>query len=380
MGFGSPFVSLQPHHATHEDGGSDEVSVASLSGELGALQRGKLSVITTKAAFPAASEAGRLAWATDEGILYRDDGFAWVKISVRDHPDLDGIGVTDHHDHIATGIVGHGNLSGVSSDQHHAQVHSLPGTDHTGGISATQHGALAAIASAHAHTDLSGVTSDQHHAQLHQAAHQSGGGDALAGLLDAVAKTTVRKDSGADIGSRRRINLITGSNITLTIADDPTDEEVDITIAAAGGATLPTQRCKVYRSSAQSIPDSTYTIILWNAEEFDTDSMHSLVSNTERITINTAGTYLLWVIIAIPWVNAGYRDVRIYLNAAETLLTLRNVAPTANSSVQPILYSSTVQQLIAGDYIFVKYWQSSGAAQNTVTNVAIMQFGAIRIQ
>jgi len=72
----------------------------------------------------------------------------------------------------------------------------------------------------------------------HKDRHKSGGADAfvLADLLDAVARVKVRKNSGAsDIGARRRLNLIEGSNVTLTVTDDPTDEEVDVTIASAGG-------------------------------------------------------------------------------------------------------------------------------------------------
>lgn len=46
---------------------------------------------------------------------------------------------------------------------------------------------------------------------------------------------TVRKNSGADVGTRPRVNLIEGSNITLTVLDDAGGNEVDVTIAAAGG-------------------------------------------------------------------------------------------------------------------------------------------------
>lgn len=49
------------------------------------------------------------------------------------------------------------------------------------------------------------------------------------------ARVAVSKNSGATVGTRRRLNLIEGSNITLTIADDPGNEEVDVTIAASGG-------------------------------------------------------------------------------------------------------------------------------------------------
>lgn len=45
----------------------------------------------------------------------------------------------------------------------------------------------------------------------------------------------VRKNSTGSTYTRPRINLIEGSNVTLTVADDGTDNEVDVTIAASGG-------------------------------------------------------------------------------------------------------------------------------------------------
>jgi len=64
--------------------------------------------------------------------------------------------------------------------------------------------------------------------------HKIGGGDAftVSDLLDAVARVKVRKNTGSDIGIRRRLNLIEGQNITVTMVDDPTDEEIDITVEA----------------------------------------------------------------------------------------------------------------------------------------------------
>jgi len=47
-----------------------------------------------------------------------------------------------------------------------------------------------------------------------------------------IARVSVSKNSGATVGSRRRINLIEGSGVTLTVADDSANEEVDVTIAA----------------------------------------------------------------------------------------------------------------------------------------------------
>jgi hypothetical protein len=53
--------------------------------------------------------------------------------------------------------------------------------------------------------------------------------------MSKLGNIRVSKNSGAIVGTRRAINLIEGANITLTITDDPTGDEVDITIAAGGG-------------------------------------------------------------------------------------------------------------------------------------------------
>jgi hypothetical protein len=80
---------------------------------------------------------------------------------------------------------------------------------------------------------------EKHTPKLHKDSHKTGGADAFAvnDMLDAVARLKVRKNSGTDVGTRRRLNFIEGANVTLTVADDPTNEEVDVTIAAAGGGT-----------------------------------------------------------------------------------------------------------------------------------------------
>ena len=53
---------------------------------------------------------------------------------------------------------------------------------------------------------------------------------------DDAAAVVVRKNSGTNIGTRPRLNFIEGSNITLAISDDSGSDEIDISIAAAGGS------------------------------------------------------------------------------------------------------------------------------------------------
>lgn len=50
-----------------------------------------------------------------------------------------------------------------------------------------------------------------------------------------LSRMRYRKNSAGTIFTRPRANLIEGSGVTLTFADDPTDDELDITIEATGG-------------------------------------------------------------------------------------------------------------------------------------------------
>lgn len=72
----------------------------------------------------------------------------------------------------------------------------------------------------------------------HKDTHDTGGSDAFAvtDLHDSIARTTVSID-GATVGSRREINIITGTNITATGADDSGGERTNITINSVAGAT-----------------------------------------------------------------------------------------------------------------------------------------------
>ena len=77
----------------------------------------------------------------------------------------------------------------------------------------------------------------------HAATHEDGGTDeidvtGLSGLLADAQKVTVRKNSGVNVGTRQRLNLIEGSNVTLTVTDDGPNNEVDVTIAASSSSGL----------------------------------------------------------------------------------------------------------------------------------------------
>jgi len=96
----------------------------------------------------------------------------------------------------------------------------------------------------------------------HQARHQTGGADPLTGNLDAVAKVGIRKDSSGSVYQRRRLNLIQGSNVTLSIADNAVDEEVDVTISAAAGVSGSGSTDRAAYWSSSTTLDSNFAVNL----------------------------------------------------------------------------------------------------------------------
>jgi hypothetical protein len=88
--------------------------------------------------------------------------------------------------------------------------------------------------------------SDARTPTAHQSTHQSGNSDALTGILDANARLATSK-AGTLVGTRRGLNLIEGTNVTMTVADNAGSERVDVTInaAAGGGGTADTFATRV---------------------------------------------------------------------------------------------------------------------------------------
>ena len=82
------------------------------------------------------------------------------------------------------------------------------------------------------HGDLGGIASGDHHSEDHASRHTAGGADALSGNLDAVARAAISK-GGVLIGNRRGLIFIEGTNVTLTVVDNPGAERVDLTVDSA---------------------------------------------------------------------------------------------------------------------------------------------------
>lgn len=139
------------------------------------------------------------------------------------------------------------------------------------------------------------------------------------------------------------------------------------------------QACRVNRTAALSIAAATTTVVAFDAEEFDTDGMHSTVTNNSRITINKSGFYVVGFNGTLA-ASSAYIRTFAELRINGTTGIARSQSPGTSVSVQQTLGVHTVYQFDAGDYVEVQVFQDSGGSKNLeVTADRSPEFYAARI-
>jgi hypothetical protein len=118
--------------------------------------------------------------------------------------------------------------------------------------------------------------------------------------------------------------------------------------------------CSVFNSTVQSVANNTVAAMLANSENFDNDAMHSTVSNTSRLTIQTAGRYLFIATMLFAIDVDGFRSVKFQVNGTGTIYeSSRFPAVISNTMVATGVRSLS---LAAGDYVEAFAHHTAGAA------------------
>jgi hypothetical protein len=125
--------------------------------------------------------------------------------------------------------------------------------------------------------------------------------------------------------------------------------------------------CRVMRTATQAIGTSSDTAILFTGERWDTDNMHSILTNTSRITINTAGVYMVGGCIEFDNDAGGsFRQLSVRVNGStHIVMTLDNSPDASIVSRQSV---TTAYSFAATDYVELIARQDSGGNLN-VNNV-----------
>lgn len=120
-------------------------------------------------------------------------------------------------------------------------------------------------------------------------------------------------------------------------------------------------RISVVRTTAQSIPNSTWTKLQLDTKNIDRTGAYDNTTNY-RFQPTKAGDYSVFAQAIFTAVSGGYSQVAIYKNGSlyEYGDPVVNNATVASSSK----VTSTINLNGTTDYIEVFVWQSSGAALN----------------
>ncbi|DBA34793.1 TPA_asm: virion structural protein [Caudoviricetes sp. vir520] len=122
-----------------------------------------------------------------------------------------------------------------------------------------------------------------------------------------------------------------------------------------------TEGCRVFNSANINIPNAAWTTLTFDSERYDTDSIHSTIANTDRLTCQTAGKYQITGNVIFDSNNVGFRLLAIEYNGATLIGRSGNMA--LNATVTP-LSLSTLYELSVSDYVTLKVYQTSGGALN----------------
>lgn len=146
------------------------------------------------------------------------------------------------------------------------------------------------------------------------------------------------------------------------------------------GGMYPMNKCKVSIIAPQSVPNGTSHSILWNEEIYDENAMHSVVSNTNRINVLSAGLHL--IVCNVIWdVSAlGRREVRLYRTRGAG-----NTQIARDSLIDPGLSVSPTQLLVShdvaevGDYYQLTCTQTSGGILDLIEFSDLPFFAVVQL-
>lgn len=129
-------------------------------------------------------------------------------------------------------------------------------------------------------------------------------------------------------------------------------------------------RCSVYNSAVLTPVTATWTVHTWDTEYYDTDTMHSTVSNTSRLVATTAGLYDTKAQIAFAANATGIRALQVRKNSAGnsasgTRIGWAYISANGAGGQQSITFDKDVQ-MTASDYLELFIYQSSGAGLATI--------------
>ena len=171
------------------------------------------------------------------------------------------------------------------------------------------------------------------------------------------AKGDLIAGTGADAFSRIGV----GANNTVLTADSA--EATGLKWATPSGSAF--NGVLLSNSSDVSISNNTDTKLTFATETFDTNSYHSAVTNTTRITVPSTGYYAITWTISWAYNSTGRRVQTLFKNG-NAVVTFPLGVDGASSYASNTPSRSITLYLTASDYLEINLFQNSGGALNAL--------------
>jgi hypothetical protein len=158
------------------------------------------------------------------------------------------------------------------------------------------------------------------------------------------------------------IERVSGAWANRTSAQVKSDLAINFTdlLGTASRAQMPAPiSARVYNSVDISIADSTVTTLTFDSERWDSDTIHSILTNTSRLVATTAGLYDIGAAIEFESNATGFRYVALRING--TTVPAIDTRPAVNGFGTRVSLTTTCN-LAANDFVEVAVFHTSGVS------------------
>ena len=160
--------------------------------------------------------------------------------------------------------------------------------------------------------------------------------------------------------------------ITIGQSGDTIDFPTGTTIS---GSAANAPAFNVFKDSATSVADTTFTQLVFNQENFDTDSAYNTSTGFFTVPTNLGGKYFIYATSGLNNVTPQRCLITIEKNSSTGIL----VTEFGSGSPYGRATASGVVSLSAGDTLRVLIYQNGGGSSNTLTGQESCCFGGYRI-
>ena len=159
--------------------------------------------------------------------------------------------------------------------------------------------------------------------------------------------------------------LSVGANGTTLVADSATATGLKWAAPASGSTFV---GCFASSRAAQSIANATFAAIALATEAYDTDGIHSTVTNNSRFTIPSGktGYWLFYQVLGYDPLPSGNMNIRFNKNGSFGSNQIGGLLYTGSTSATGLTTGTNISifYLTAGDYIEMVVYQNSGGSAN----------------